>query len=116
MEHVHSIIIVKKGNKFLNYFDERWNTYLFLNMKGNNIEEIKSKYKTDDVKFLFDKVHSKYSVPHNENRIYHHYFYEVNIDLDGDYFTLDELLEMDNVKENNIDIINYIKEYYKEGI
>lgn len=24
MEHVHSIILIKKGEKYLNYFDERW--------------------------------------------------------------------------------------------
>ena len=41
MEHVHSIIIVKKEDKYLNYFDKRWGTYLFPNIKGNNIEEIR---------------------------------------------------------------------------
>ena len=44
MEHVHSIIIVKKEDKYLNYFDKRWGTYLFPNIKGNNIEEIKKMY------------------------------------------------------------------------
>ena len=108
MEHVHSIIIIKKDNKFLNYFDERWGMYLFPNIKGNDIEEIKNKYNTDKVTLLFDKVHDKYSIPHEENRTYHHYFYEVDEDIDGEYFTLDELLE----KENNEDIISYVKEYY----
>ena len=28
MEHVHSIILIKKGEKYLNYFDERWGMYL----------------------------------------------------------------------------------------
>ena len=54
MEHVHSIILIKKGEKYLNYFDERWGMYLFPNIKGNNIEEIKAKYNTDYVKYLFD--------------------------------------------------------------
>ena len=44
MEHTHSIIIIKKGNKFLNYYDENWKMYLFPNFKGNNIEKIKNKY------------------------------------------------------------------------
>ena len=112
MESVHSIIIIRKDNKFLNYFDDRWGMYLFPNIKGNDIEEIKRKYNTDEVKFLFDKIHDKYSVSHKENRTYHHYFYEVNADIDGEYFTLDELLKDQKVKEYNSDIISFIKEYY----
>ena len=42
MEHVHSIILIKRGDKYLNYFDERWGMYLFPNIKttakiGNNV-------------------------------------------------------------------------------
>ena len=114
MDNIHSIIIIKKDNKFLNYYDERWDMYLFPNIKGNDIEEIKNKYNTNNVKYLFDKVHNKYSLSHNEERAYHHYFYEVDTDIDGDYFTLDELLEDSKVKEHNSDIINYIKEYYNK--
>ena len=112
MESVHSIIIIKKDNKFLNYYDERWNMYLFPNIKGNDIEEIKEKYNTDKVKYLFDKVHDKYSISHNENRTYHHYFYEVDSNVDGKYFSLDKLLKDPKIKENNSDIINFIKDYY----
>ena len=112
MEHIHSIIIIKKDNKFLNYFDERWNMYLFPNIKGNDIEEIKNKYNTDNVKLLFDKVHDKYSVSHEEVRTYHHYFYEVDADVDGEYFTLDELLSNEEVKKHNEDIIGFISEFY----
>ena len=74
MEHVHSIIVIKNGDKFLNYFDDRWGMYLFPNIKGNDIEQIKEKYGTTNVKLLFDKVHDKYSVSHNEERTYHHYY------------------------------------------
>ena len=112
MESVHSIIIIKKDDNFLNYFDKRWNMYLFPNIKGNDIEEIKNKYNTDKVNYLFDKVHDKYSVSHGENRTYHHYFYEVDANIDGEYFTLDELLNNEKVKENNSDIIGFIKDYY----
>lgn len=114
MEHIHSIIIIKKDNKFLNYYDERWNMYLFPNIKGNDIEEIKNKYNTDKVKLLFDKVHDKYSVSHNEVRTYHHYFYEVDTEVDGKYFTLQELLSNEEVKKYNEDIINYINEFYNK--
>lgn len=114
MEHVHSIIIIKNNNKYLNYYDERWGIYLFPNIKGNNIEIIKSKYNTNNVKLLFEKVHNKYSVSHNEIRTYHHYFYEVDSNVEGKYFSLDELLNNNKVKEYNADIIKYIKEYYKD--
>lgn len=114
MESIHSIIIIKKDNKFLNYYDNRWNMYLFPNIKGNDIEDIKNKYHTDNVKYLFDKVHNKYSISHNKNKKYHHYFYEVNANnISGKYFTLDELLADSKIKENNSDIISFIEEYYK---
>ena len=113
MEHVHSIIIIRKGNKFLNYYDDRWNMYLFPNIKGNDIKEIEKMYNTSNIKLLFDKVHDKYSIPHDKIKTYHHYFYEVDKNIDGEYFTLDELLAYSKVKENNEDIINFIKEYYK---
>ena len=114
MDSVYSIIIIKKDNKYLNYYDNRWDMYLFPNIKGNNIEEIKEKYNTDNVKLLFDKVHDKYSIPNDKIKTYHHYFYEVNSNIDGEYFTLDELLNDPKVKENNSDIISYIKDCYGE--
>lgn len=49
--------------------------YLFPNIKGNNIQKIKDKYNIHKVKFLFDKIHEKYSLSHNEIRKYHHYFF-----------------------------------------
>ena len=112
MEHVHSIILIKRGDKYLNYFDERWGMYLFPNIKGNNIEEIKNKYNTNNVKYLFDKVHEKYSIKKKKKRTYHHYFYEVDKDINGEYFSLNELLQKEKVKENNGDIIKFIEEFY----
>ena len=120
MEHIHSIIIVKKDNKYLNVYDNRWDMLLFPNIKGNNLEDIIKyiednfgiKIKTDNIKLLFDKVHEKYSVYHKENRVYHHYFYEVNVDIKGNYYSLDELLSYEKVKMNNSDIIGYIEDYY----
>ena len=112
MEHVHSIILIKRGYKYLNYFDERWGMYLFPNIKGNDIEEIKNKYNTNNVKYLFDKVHEKYSIPNKEVKTYHHYFYEVDKDINGEYFSLNALLQKEKVKENNGDIIKFIEEFY----
>ncbi len=78
MEHIHSIIIIKKSDKYLNYYDEKWGIYLFPNII----------------------------------RTYHHYFYEVDTEVDGEYFSLDELLENPNIKKYNEDIIRYIDSYY----
>lgn len=61
---------------------------------------------------LFDKVHEKYSIPNKEKRTYHHYFYEVDKDINGEYFSLNELLQKEKVKENNGDIIKFIEEFY----
>lgn len=35
-----------------------------------------------------------------ETRTYHHYFYEVDKEIDGEYFSLNELLQKEKVKEN----------------
>lgn len=40
MEHISSIILIKKDNKYLDHYDERLNMYLFLNMKENDKENI----------------------------------------------------------------------------
>lgn len=40
MEYIRSIILIKKDNKYLDYYDERLNMYLFLNMKENDKENI----------------------------------------------------------------------------
>ena len=88
--------------------------YLFQNIKGNNIDEIKKKFNAINVKLLFDKVHEKYSVPNGEMKKYHHYFHEADANIDGKYFTLDELLNIEKVKENNADIIEFIKEFYNK--
>ena len=112
MKNVHSIIIIKKDDKYLNYFDNRWNMYLFPNFKGNDITKIKDYYQTDNVNILFDKVDKKYSVPNKKIKTYHHYFYEVKEKVEGEYFTLEELLTLPNVEKYNSDIISFIKEYY----
>ena len=48
-------------------------------------------------------------------RTYHHYFYEVDASREGEYFTLDELLNDFKVKKFNSDIIEFIKDYYKNN-
>lgn len=59
---------------------------------------------------MFDKVHDKYSKPNKEVKTYHHYFYEVDKNIEGEYFTLDELLSKEKVKENNAGCYTIYKE------
>ena len=43
--HKHSIIIIKnEKNEYLQYFDKKWNSYLFLNSKMNNKNDVESIY------------------------------------------------------------------------
>ena len=44
MDNIHSIIIIKKDNRFLNYYDERWKTYLFPNITEMLIPVTKGLY------------------------------------------------------------------------
>lgn len=41
MEHVHSIILIKRGDKYLNYFDERNELLQKEKVKENNGDIIK---------------------------------------------------------------------------
>ena len=39
----HAIIVIKnKENEYLQYFDDKWNSYLFLNCKMQNKDDVKS--------------------------------------------------------------------------
>ena len=125
MEHEHSIIIIRKENKYLNIYDERWQMNLFPNIKGHEEKKIKEYVEDElsipikEIKYLMEKHHEKYSLSHKENRKYHHYFYEVipstlEKQEKGNFYTLEELLKDPKEKENNEDIINYIKEYYEK--
>ena len=124
-----SILIIKNKDKYLQYFDKKWNSYLFLNTKvENNVNEdelkkyIKKIFNVDDIslEYKFDKVHSKYSPTANKEKTYHHYFYNFNInledndfkinDIDYKWFTMDELETDKRIQEINSDIVSFIKE------
>lgn len=129
LEHKHTILIIKNKDKYLQYFDERWNSYLFLNTKVQGsvnekelIEFIEERFniKNVTVEYKFDKVHSKYSPTANKEKTYHHYFYLVNAHLPEEDFTIDNIdykwlsmnyLETDKrIQEMNSDIVSFIKE------
>lgn len=121
---IHAIIIIKNKDKYLQYYDERWDSYLFPNMKLKNqftdidiIEYVENNLnkKVIDCTFIKNIIHSKYSVSHKEVREYNHYFYLVNIDnydFDSNYkfFSMDELKNNKRIMEVNSDIVSYIEE------
>lgn len=142
-EHPHSIVLIKdtfhsNDNRFLLYYDARWNCRLFLNyatitsdyeLDMENIVrhlqmELKVSKNNLDGAFAFEKVHEKYSVSAKENRCYCHRFYQFLIkqfdekieqdsfEIDGKKFYWMSIAEMEQDKrimEVNSDIVSMVK-------
>lgn len=134
-EKRHAIIIIKKDNEYLQYYDERWSGHLFLNCKlkdENDITNIKDMARTVigpnkkiKINFLWDIVHTKFSESAKIYKLYHHYFFQVNTAklpqymlekefvLNGikyRWFSMDELKSDPRIQEINSDIVGWIKE------
>lgn len=123
----HAIIVIKDENKYLQYYDERWNSYLFPNCKvyedekSDVINYLKESFnlKEDNIEcnYIGYKKHSKFSVSHNMEKEYEHYFYSVKfINTKIDYskykwFSYEELINDVRIMKVNSDIVNYIKEF-----
>ena len=134
LEHKHTILIIKNNDKYLQYFDERWNSYLFLNCKCENNKDIakisdtvleKLGIKPLKIDYLFTKIHSKYSVKHEKMREYEHYFYLVDIGTEFidkkefvinntkfKWLSMEELENDPEIMQINGDIIGFIKEWF----
>ena len=128
-EHKHTILIIKNKDKYLQYYDDRWSSYLFLNTKVqdkvdeeeliNYIEHLFN-IKNVTVEYKFDKIHSKYSPTADKLKTYHHYFYLVNALLPEEDFiknninykwlSMDDLESDKRIQEINSDIVGFIKE------
>jgi len=138
--HKHAIIILKnKNNELLQYYDNDWKSLLFLNCKltqddfkqqvidyiastlSINAKDINCKLKTN-------KVHKKFSVTAQKDKIYNHYFFEITINNRYEFMTQKEFnsnninyswhsikdLEKDlNVQNVNADIVTFVKEIIK---
>ena len=128
----HGILVIKNNNnEYLQYYDKRWDSYLFLNCKiqGDNISDIiKEKIQdmlninVEKIEYLTTIVHTKYSVSHKMYREYEHSFYKVIIPLEkidnSNEFIINDIKykwfnkkELDNdarIQEVNSDIINYV--------
>ena len=133
----HAIIIIKNNKgKYLQYFDERWASFLFPNCKLINdnhealiVESLNNKFNLNlgkiKVNYLMDKVHEKFSESDKIMKTYHHYFYDVqysklpkqvenktftNDNISFAWLTLNELENSPRILEVNSDIVGFIKE------
>lgn len=132
---IHSIIVIKnKKGEYLQYFDKKWNSFLFLNCKLPNGEDgsvIKNKIADDfninkdliKVSLVGCKQHKKFSESAKVEKEYIHYFYNVNLDikLDDNMFELNgicykwfsylELMKDERIQEVNSDIVQFVREF-----
>ncbi len=134
----HAIIVIKnKKDEYLQYFDDKWNSYLFLNCNMENKEDVKSiinevekcfsvSEKSIKCSFVRERTHKKFSESDKIEKEYTHYFYKVELlepieefnkyefeilDREYKWFTYDELLQDKRIQKVNNDIVNYIKEF-----
>ncbi len=142
-EHPHSIVLIKdtfrpNSNRFLVYYDARWDCRLFLNYATitddfskdeENIAkhlQMELKVPTDQMEsaFEFEKVHEKYSPTSNENKCYRHRFYKFifnqftdkimqdEFEIDGKKFYWMSIAEMEadkKIMERNEDVVGFVK-------
>lgn len=134
----HAIVVIKNDkNEYLQYFDERWNSYLFINYKleGNFtnkdiIEKLSNELKIDkeeiECTYVAEKTHKKFSESAKKEKEYQHYFYTINIknipdkmkqksfifnDRKYKWYSFSELENDDRIQKVNSDIVGYIKEF-----
>ena len=141
IQHNHSLIAIKdtfdnESQRFLVYDDERWDCKLFLNYKTSDYDN--EAYVTENIsadlgiakrniscKYITSKVQEKYSVSHNENRIYNHRLYEVTIHkfpeimkkadfvVNGKHYywmTIEEMEKDKRIMSVNMDVVDFVKE------
>lgn len=132
---IHSIIVIKNDrNEYLQYFDERWNSYLFLNCKlpnGDDAGIVKEKiFDALNIKKEFIKVslignkqHEKFSESDKIKKEYVHYFYKVDLDeklennefevngIKYKWFSYTDLMKNDRIQQVNSDIVQFVKEF-----
>lgn len=137
--HPFSIIAIKDTfneypNRFLVYYDERWDCKFFPSYKtvDNNEENIKARLSSElkldmeniELEFKTFEIHKKYSVSHNENRVYEHRVYIAKVtdfidiirmdefEIDGKKFcwmTINEMEKDERIMEVNSDVVGLIK-------
>ena len=136
--NTHSIIIIKnEKNEYLQYYDKKWNCYLFLNSKMNNKNDVESIYnklkqmleieKEDiSISFIGEKTHKKFSESAKIEKEYQHYFYKVKLlkskekfnqkefecfDIKYKWFSFEEFQKDERIQKVNSDIIQFVKSF-----
>lgn len=137
--HPFSIVAIKDTfnqypNRYLLYYDERWDCKFFPSYKtvDNNEDNIKEKLsgqlKIDKEKIELEyktfEMHNKFSVSHNENRVYAHRAYAAKMtafsdvmkndefEIDGIRFywlTINDMEKDERIMEVNSDVVGLIK-------
>ena len=130
----HAIIVIKNNNRYLQYYDLRWDSYLFLNCKllDNNMLEIVTDFVSKSLnidkkyikaKYIDFKIHKKFSESAKVEKEYTHYFYQVEVldnlpsndfiinNIQYKWFTYNELLNNKRIMTVNSDIVGFIKEF-----
>lgn len=142
--HNHSLIIIKNSapgikTKYLTYYDERWDCKLFPNLKtadkdneafiiSNLSNDLGIPKKEIKCKYISSRVQEKYSVSHNENRVYNHRLYEVefknipkimnknDFSINSRHYywmTISEMEKNDNIMKKNMEVVDFVKECEK---
>lgn len=144
MEHTHSIIIIKNSKgEYLQYFDSRWNSYLFPNCKliNENHKQLINQYLVQNfdfltsekytIEYIMDKIHVKFSESAKINKEYHHYFYNIKLnnipnimqnptfianDKSFKWFSLERLQEDKRIQQVNSDIVSFIRDIEEQTL
>lgn len=134
----HAIIVIKNSqDEYLQYFDEKWNSYLFMNCKMQNKddkdkiirkinESLLINSKCIKCEFIGEKTHKKFSESAKIEKEYVHYFYRIDLSNEIEkfnekefeilnrkykWFSFDELHKDERIKKVNSDILSYVKEF-----
>ena len=132
---IHAIIVIKnEKEEYLQYYDEIWKSYLFLNCKLPNgddsvavIDNISKMLDIDkafiNVSSIGKKQHKKFSESAKKEKEYIHYFYDVKLDVklpDNEFelnnvkykwFSYSDLMKNERIQKVNSDIVKFIKEF-----
>ena len=133
----HAIIVIRnEKNEYLQYYENRWESNLFLNCKlgDENKEKFVKKEVCEklniieneiDCKYIKDIIHTKYSESAKKDKEYHHYFYKVDIkgipeymrkkefvinNIKYSWYSIEELESDERIQKVNSDIVGFIKD------
>ena len=131
----HAIMVIKnEEGKYLQYYDNNWDSYLFPNCKMPNGDEasvvknnISEQLNVDegiiDATLVGQKQHKKFSESAKTEKDYLHYFYNVNLntklkdedfELNGvkyKWFSYPDLLNDKRIQEVNSDIVTLVRAF-----